>query len=58
MYFFTKKQYSKGGRWENLKPNIFDLIWTFLPLLNTVAFIMSIMMYSKFDLSKFYNIKK
>jgi hypothetical protein len=58
MYFITKKQFSKGGRWENLKPSIIELIYTFLPFLNTVCLVLSIIMYSNFDLCKFYNVKK
>lgn len=37
MYQWVKTSYSKGGRWEHSNPDNGDLVWTFVPIANTIA---------------------
>lgn len=55
--------YSKRGRWSSLKPDLEDLLSTFLPIFNTIYCVVFWLMFypvnCKTDLlSKFFNIKK
>lgn len=54
-YKFIQKAYSKGGRWSNLTPDIFDLMMTFFPLANTFLAVNYIL---GDNFSKLFRIKK
>lgn len=40
VYFGIHKTYSKGGPFSNTNPSFADLIFTFIPIVNTVFFVM------------------
>jgi hypothetical protein len=60
-YFFIRKSYSVGGKWETSEPDFSDVFRMVIPVLNTL-----IMFYFVFDYigskdnisSKFFQIKK
>ncbi len=64
MYRYIRIIHSAGGKWSNLEPELPDLFFTFVPIVNTgFALIASFVTWrrypkSKFNYSKFFNIKK
>jgi len=38
-YFLIRKKYLKSGDWENLEPNLADLMVVITPIANTIIFI-------------------
>ena len=57
VYFIIRKQHSKNGEFEILKPDFADFLSVFLPIINTMFCIMILIHCSKFDFSKFFKIK-
>lgn len=68
MYKFIQIAYSKEGRWSNIGPDGSDLIFCFMPLLNTATAIISWIFFNprrqketvkkEINLIKFFRIKK
>lgn len=68
VYFGIQKAYSKGGSFESINPSFADLIFTFVPFVNTVFFAIFFyrwaiykidkIFHSSDSLSKFFRIKK
>lgn len=66
MYFWNKNAFSKDGIFSSSEPDLFALLFTIIPLLNTIAAVYSTVISltgKKNDLdfykfSKFFNVKK
>ena len=56
----TQIAHSKGGIWEDLTPNIGDVLMVILPVFSTACFLFLWVSASKEyrDLSKFFKVKK
>ena len=67
-YIWVHKTHSKGGSFDSINPSFADLIFTFLPILNTgfaliyfcgwVIYKIDKIFHSSDSLSKFFRIKK
>ena len=65
VYEFLKKCYTSKGRWSSLDPDFNDIFMLFCPIINTLFFLISLIMspyreeYQNNDwIKKFFNIKR
>lgn len=55
-YKSIQKDYSKGGVFDKLKPNLIDVAFTVIPVANTVS--AAIIISFNIDTNSFFNVKK
>lgn len=54
---YFNKAFNKGGRWENNDADLGAVLFTFVPVINLIPFVDTVIDYTKVS-NKIFNIKK
>lgn len=55
VYFGINEIYSKGGPFSNINPSFADLLFTFIPIVNTVFFVMFLIGWAIYKIDKIFH---